>query len=278
MARPLRLEFAGALYHITSRGDRREDIYFDNVDRERWLEVLGEACQRFNWQVHSYCQMTNHYHLLVETVDGNLSRGMRHLNGQYTQSVNRRHGLVGHLFQGRYKSVLVQKEAYLLELSRYIVLNPLRAKMVKRAENWPWSSYPAHLGRVECPEWLDSDWLLGQFAKRRSTSIKRYQAFVEQGKGVCSPLDDVRHQLALGDDAFVKTAVELADPDNLRDVSRAQRRPVAQPLTYYLDSFDDPKQGMALAYQTGAYTMREIGEAYGVHEVTVGRAVRIWES
>lgn len=130
MARPLRLEFSGALYHVTSRGDRREDIYLDDEDRIDWLEVLGKVCGRFNWLVHAYCQMTNHYHLLVETVDGNLSMGMRQLNGQYTQRFNRRHSIVGHLFQGRYKSILVQKDSYLLELTRYVALNPIRAGMV----------------------------------------------------------------------------------------------------------------------------------------------------
>jgi putative transposase len=118
MARPLRLEFAGAVYHVTSRGDRREDIYRDDDDRQAWMGVLSLVCTRFNWVVHAFCQMTNHYHLLVETVDGNLSAGMRQLNGLYTQRFNRRHAQVGHVFQGRYKAILVQKEAYLLELSR----------------------------------------------------------------------------------------------------------------------------------------------------------------
>ena len=131
MARPLRIEFAGALYHVTSRGDRREDIYLDDGDRQLFLEVLEAVCERFNWEVHAYCLMSNHYHLLVETPDGNLSRGMRHLNGVYTQRFNRRHKKVGHVFQGRYKAILVQKENYLLELSRYIVLNPVRAGMVR---------------------------------------------------------------------------------------------------------------------------------------------------
>nr|MBS0021332.1 transposase [Gammaproteobacteria bacterium] len=120
MARPLRLEYAGALYHVTSRGDRREAIYRDDHDREAWLERLATVCQRFNWVVQAYCQMVNHYHLLVETVDGHLARGMRQLNGHYTQRFNRRHGVVGHLYQGRYKAILVQREAYLLELSRYV--------------------------------------------------------------------------------------------------------------------------------------------------------------
>ena len=128
MTRPLRLEFAGAVYHVTSRGDRREDIYLDDEDRNDWLVVLAMVCDRFNWVVHAYCQMTNHYHLFVETVEDNLSQGMRQLNGVYTQRFNRRHRQVGHLFQGRYKAILVQKEAHLLELSRYVVLNPVRAE------------------------------------------------------------------------------------------------------------------------------------------------------
>ena len=108
MARPLRLEFSGAVYHVTSRGDRREDIYLDDDDRQQWMAVLSLVCDRFNWIVHAFCQMTNHYHLLVETPDGNLSAGMRHLNGLYTQRFNRRHAQVGHLFQGRYKAILIQ--------------------------------------------------------------------------------------------------------------------------------------------------------------------------
>ncbi len=119
---------------MTSRGDKREDIYLDEDDREVWLEVLGRVCERFNWVVHACCQMTNHYHLLVETVDGNLSKGMRQLNGIYTQRFNRHHGMVGHLYQGCYKAILIQKENYLLELTRYVVLNPVRVSMVNTCQ------------------------------------------------------------------------------------------------------------------------------------------------
>ncbi|RRQ21110.1 transposase [Thiohalobacter thiocyanaticus] len=129
MARPLRIEVAGGLYHVTARGDRREDIYADEADRLHWLSIFDGVCDRFNWRCHGYCLMTNHYHLVVETPEANLSRGMRQLNGVYTQTFNRRHGLVGHLFQGRFKGILVEREAYLLELSRYVVLNPVRAGM-----------------------------------------------------------------------------------------------------------------------------------------------------
>lgn len=135
---PLRIEFSGALYHVTSRGDGQKDIYLNDLDRREYLSVLSEVCKRFNWTVHAYCLMSNHYHLLLETPDGNLSQGMRQLNGVYTQRFNRNHKRVGHVFQGRYKAIIVQKDTCLLELARYIVLNPVRAGMVHAAKDWPW--------------------------------------------------------------------------------------------------------------------------------------------
>jgi len=126
MSRPLRLEFAGALYHVTSRGDRREDIYENDCDRKGFLELLGDVCETYNWVSHGYCLMSNHYHLIIETPEGNLSKGMRQLNGVYTKRFNSMHGRVGHVFQGRYKAIHVDKESYLIELSRYVVLNPVR--------------------------------------------------------------------------------------------------------------------------------------------------------
>jgi putative transposase len=147
MARPLRLEFENALYHVTSRGDRRESIYRDDLDREGWLALLAAVCVRFNWRVYAYCLMSNHYHLLVQTLDGNLSSGMRQLNGVYTQQVNRRHGLSGHVFQGRFKAILVDADSYLLELARYVVLNPVRAGMVADAHTaWGQASHLARIG------------------------------------------------------------------------------------------------------------------------------------
>ena len=154
MSRPIRIEFSGALYHVTSRGDRREAIYEDDVDRERFLSVLGQVSEDFNWVCHAWCLMDNHYHLLIETPDGNLSKGMRQLNGVYTQYSNRRHRRVGHLFQGRYKAILIDGDSYLLELARYVVLNPVRAGMVKGPGEWPWSSYLAMVGKQSSPPWL----------------------------------------------------------------------------------------------------------------------------
>ena len=150
MARPLRIEFSGALYHVTSRGDRREPIFEDNEDRVLFLGTLAEGVERFNWVCHAYCLMTNHYHLVVETPDGNLSKGMRHLNGVYTQASNRRHARVGHLFQGRFKAILVDKDSHLLELARYVVLNPVRAGMVTKPGGATGSLLPREPGARAC--------------------------------------------------------------------------------------------------------------------------------
>ena len=193
MARPLRIEYAGAVYHVTSRGDRREAIYLDDTDREVWLEIFGSVCERFNWRCHAWVQMDNHYHLVVETVEGNLSKGMRQLNGVYTQAHNRRHNRVGHVFQGRFKGILFDADSYLLELSRYVVLNPLRAGMVKQLRHWKWSSYPAMTGKAKPPEWLETDWILGHFGEQRKRAVTRYIEFVREGKGLESVWDDKIH-------------------------------------------------------------------------------------
>ena len=278
MSRPLRIELAGGLYHVTSRGDRREEIYRDDEDREAWLEQLGAACERFNWRVHAYCEMTNHYHFVVETPQANLSKGMRQLNGVYTQYFNRRHGLVGHLFQGRFKAILVERDAYLLELSRYVVLNPVRAGMVGEPGAWAWSSYGAMVGLTVAPTWLETDWLLAQFGSSRNRAREGYAAFV--GEGDRSALwEGLRHQVFLGSESFVQQHVStVASPTRLREVPRAQRRPLAKAIAEYERQYADRREAMARAFLSGAYTMQEIGEHFGVHYSTVSRAVRWFES
>ncbi len=141
MARPLRIEYAGAFYHITARGNARQDIYLTDADRSAFLALLAQTCGRYDWRCHAYCLMSNHYHLLLETNQPTLSTGMKFLNGLYTQHFNRQHHRTGHLYQGRFKGILVERDAYLLELARYIVLNPVQASMVRSAKDWPWSSY-----------------------------------------------------------------------------------------------------------------------------------------
>ena len=205
MARPLRLEFSGALYHVTSRGNRQEAIYETDTDRENFLTILSEVCKRYHWLCHAYCLMDNHYHLLIETPEGNLSQGMRQLNGKYTQSFNRTHQRAGHVFQGRYKAILVDKDSYMLELCRYIVLNPVRAGMVRSAKDWQWSSYRAMIGLKNTPEWLETDGVLSNFAGHKAEAVKAYKHFVSQGRGQASPWEALRNQVFLGNEHFVES-------------------------------------------------------------------------
>jgi hypothetical protein len=204
---------------------------------------------------------------------------MRQLNGVYTQATNRRHGLVGHLFQGRFKAVLVERDAYLLELARYVVLNPVRAGMVPDAGDWPWSSYRTMIGQPPTPAWLETDWLLGQFDRERSRAQAGYAPFVHQGIGQPNVWDGLRHQVFLGSGAFVERHCSLSKPlDLLREVPRAQRRPLANSLADIARRYPVRREAMARAYQTGVYSMQEIADYFGVHYSTVSRAVRRLET
>ena len=275
MTRPIRLQYPGALYHVTTRGDRKRGIYNDDNDRLVWNHLLGNTCSRFNMIIHAYCQMGNHYHLLAETVEPNLADCIRYLNGCYSAYFNRKYRLVGHVFQGRYKAIICQAETYLLELVRYIVLNPVRARMVKEPEHWWWSSHRAMLGLGESPAWLDATSLLKRFGEQPDQAKMAYRQFVLAGIGRTSPLAAVRHQTVLGDDAFIARLArssESRDPD----IARVQRRTSASDLDYYFNRYDR-KEAMARAYYSTHFSMNEIAKHTGVSTRTVSRAVRKFE-
>lgn len=273
MARPLRVDLAGGVYHVTSRGDGREDIYLSDEDREAWLVVLGQVCTRFNWVCHAWCQMTNHYHILIETPEANLSQGMRQLNGVYTQYINRTHRRVGHVFQGRFKGILVEKDSYLLELARYVVLNPLRARMVKRLEDWPWSSYLAMCDLAPRPVWLQTGWLLAQFGEQHDQAIAAYVRFVHEGARLPSVWTKLQAQVFLGSEAFVQKMQALAQENaTFSEIPHAQRRAITQPLALFEAGYPR-KQAMAQAYLSGQHSMAMIARHFGVHYTTVSRAV-----
>ncbi len=274
MSRPLRIEFPGALYHVTSRGDGREAIFLDDEDREAFLAVFGEVIETFHWVVHAYCLMGNHYHVLIETPDGNLSRGMRQLNGIYTQRFNRKQGRMGHVFQGRYKAILVQKESHLLELARYVVLNPVRAAMVTAVGDWPWSSYQATAGLCGAPPWLTTQWLLATFSSQKRRAEKRYVAFVTNSEVKSAPWENLTGQIFLGSDGFVESSQRSVKPDAcLDEVPTAQRRPPAKPLTEF-EKGHARDEAIAQAYASGGYSLKEIGNHFNLHYSRVSRIVQ----
>jgi putative transposase len=284
MSRPLRIEFPGAVYHVTSRGDRRETIYRDDHDRAAQLAIVAQAMERFDAQVLAYCLMGNHYHLVLHTRRANLSRLMRHVNGVYTQTFNRRHGVVGHLFQGRFKAILVDRDAYLLALCRYVERNPVAAGMVRAPDEWRWSSCRAHLGQVATPTWLDSDGLHGYLlgaplvdAAGRRRAARRYAALVAEQKE-----DDASFwqgalcgQIYLGDEAFVERmqaqgAPKVASP---RNVPKAQRM---RPLTWrecLTQCNDDRDAALLMAYRDGGITMTALAGQAGLSVSHVSRLI-----
>ena len=271
MARPLRLEFSHAVYHVTSRGNARQKIVRGDEDRQAFLFTLAHVVDRFGWYCHAYCLMNNHYHLLVETPKPNLSLGMRQLNGPYTQAFNRRHRRVGHLFQGRFKAILVEKDAYLLELCRYVVLNPVRAKLVKHPKQWKWSSYRAMVGQTTVPEFLTVDWVLEYFSRRGRVAQQRYQAFVLEGIGVESPWDALRGQMYLGSEEFVTRH----QPNKLlREIPRRQTLAYRPSVAELFAKRGSRERHIAIAYRKYSYRLWEIAEHLGVHYSTVSRLLR----
>lgn len=275
MARPIRIEFPGALYHVTARGNRCENIYDDDIDRDRFLKILGQVITDANWLCYAYCLMDNHYHLVIETPDGNLSKGMRQLNGVFTQTSNRRHGQSGHLFQGRYKAILVDSDNYLMELTRYVVLNPMRAGIVDNPGAWPWSSYNAIIGEAVTPPWLAKDRLLAQFAAQRKKAVQHYIQFIAQGMGQESIWMHLNRQVFLGDDNFIRRMQEkIKGKSDDINIPQVQRRSPAKPLAEIAKAHKNRDRAIVAAYKTGEYSYQDIGTFFNLHFTTVGNIVR----
>jgi REP element-mobilizing transposase RayT len=222
MARPLRIEFPGAFYHITARGNERKPIYRNDRDRVLFLKILAEVADRFRLLVHSYVLMDNHYHLLVETLEANLGRALHRLNARHAQTFNWTHRRVGHLFQGRYKSLLVDRDAYLLELSRYIHLNPVRAGMVEHADQYRWSSAGAYVGKHPAPPFLTIADVLGHFGCSERRAAKRYAQFLLHGEthlDATSPLNNVIGQTLLGSPDWIREILARLEVDGAPDLA-----------------------------------------------------------
>lgn len=279
MSRPLRIEFPGALYHVTSRGDRREPIFEDDDDRQALLRILAQSLERFDGCCLSYCLMPNHYHFVLETRRANLSRLLRQVNGVYTQRYNRRHDKVGHLFQGRFRAIVIDRDAYLLEVCRYVDLNPVRALLVRRPQDWRWSSYRAHVDLDARPAWLDSTALRQQFSRNKGVSGRRYAEFVAQGRGVRLWEEALRGQIYLGDERFMERMHSKSR--NVRgagEIPRAQRRGKTHPLQVYLSNRRGRDEGIMRAYRDGGYTQTAIAKELGLSVSRVSRVIRQGEA
>jgi len=280
MSRPLRIEFPGAVYHITARGNEKKAIFRNNQDKKSYLELLTLVVKRFHWLCHGYCLLGNHYHLLIETLESNLSRGMKQLDGIYTQKFNNKYKRVGHLFQGRYKAILVEKESYLLELSRYIVLNPVRAGIVSQLEEWPWSSYCAIIGKVKKPEFLIIDWILSQFSLDKKKAIEEYKQFVISGYNKEFPYNKLVGQIILGSEGFLKKVSSYLiqeSKENMQEVPREQQLSLLPQLDEIFQEEvgkGTPRDNIIyMVYYDYNFTMREIGEYLGLHYTTISRVI-----
>jgi len=281
MARPLRIEFPGAVYHVTNRGNERKAVFRDDQDRKMFLDTLKGVTLRYNWLCHAYCLMENHYHLLIDTPDGNLSIGMRQLNGVYTQGFNKRHDRVGHLFQGRFKAVLVQKDNHLLEACRYVVLNPVRAKRVQKPEGWVWSSYGATAGLAKPHPCLVTNWVLSQFGSKRKTAQASYRRFIRDGIGAGSIWKSARARSVLGEETFIKSLSEyVKGRKHIPEIAKSQRfmnKPQLEDI-FRPEVLGDKRKrdkGIGRAVFEHGYTQREVADHLGIHFTSVSRILRV---
>jgi putative transposase len=280
MARPLRIEYPGAVYHLTSRGNERRTIFTDDRDREGFLDLLHQVNRRYHWLCHAYCLMENHYHLLIETPEGNLSIGMRQLNGVYTQSFNRRHDRVGHLLQGRFQAALIQKDSHLLEACRYIVWNPVRAKLVKKAEEWKWSSYRATAGRSKPHPCLTTNWILGQLGDTQEGEEREYRKFVQEGIHQESIWKGVKGQSILGREDFVRRLRPyLQRYSKVPEIPKEQRflsRPSLEDLFAgrTLQHRGRRNEKIKEAVERHGYRQREVADHLSMHFTSISRILR----
>lgn len=286
MARPLRIQYPGAAYHITSRGNERKDIFKSRGDREKFVEYLRAARQRYGAVIYCYCLMDNHYHLLLKTPKDNLSQIMQHINGSYATYHNIKRKRAGHLFQGRYHAILVEADAYALELSRYIHLNPVRAGMVKRPEEHTWSSYGRYIDGRAQPEWLQTSQILAHLSSKESEARSRYQTFVEDKLGCSypSPLQKAVAGTILGCNAFVDT-IRQKYLDNCKagrnlpaHRTLTRHRSISQIVGKVHEYIEDKelarKTGIHLCHRYSGEKLRTIGERFGLSDSGVTQASR----
>jgi len=271
MSRPLRIEYPGALYHVTSRGNRRARVFADAEDSKAFLNILAEVNQRFETRCHAYCLMGNHYHLLMETPRANLSRAMRQLNGVYTQTSNWLHRKVGHVFQGRYKAILIEKDAHFLEAARYVVLNPVRAGLVLRPEDWPWSSYKATAGLAKGEDCLTIGSLLGQFCDDGADAMLKYSEFVVDAPDTRLEEEVVSGVVYGGGEFAARCRLQVRGGGNIVEIPREQRFVGRPELASILKRPGKLIEKVIEAVEVHGYTQKAVADELGVHYSAVSK-------
>ncbi|MDA0979161.1 MAG: transposase [Proteobacteria bacterium] len=290
MSRPVRIEFPGAVYHVTSRSGNNgrnsqsqnstqesQNVFKDDEDRAVFLNVLENVVDRFGWLLHSYVLMDDHYHLVVEIPEANLSRGMRQLNGVYTQHVNRRHGLEGPVFQGRFKGILLEKSSYLLPVCRHVVTNPARLQEGANYASFKWSSYRSLAGQVKKPAFLFCDDVLGSFGKREKEAQRKYRDYVKGGLDSASPLEQRINQVLLGTPGFLNEMQPILQGEKLskRGPKAARRRWSLSAIFKKVEEKTRFERNGLIkkAHLDHGYTLMEIGDHLGLHYTTVSKVV-----
>ena len=289
MARPLRIEYPGAFYHVTSRGNEQKDIFKSKSDREKFISYLESASIRYGAVIHAYCLMSNHYHLLVETPHANLSQIMKHINSSYTIYYNVKRKRAGHLLQGRFKAILVDGDVYAKELSRYIHLNPVRAKIITVPEDYPWMSYRYYIGE-KAPDWLTTGFTLADFSKDTQTARIKYKDFVHDliNKEYQSPLMETVASAILGCPEFVSAIEERylrskkADRD-LPSLRELARRPSLDDIVKAVKNIFPENERLAtktsvyICHRYSGAKLKKIGAMFGLTESGVTRASKRFE-
>lgn len=285
MARPLRIIYPGAFYHVTSRGNEKKDIFKSRRDREKFLEYLTSASERYGAVIHAYCLMSNHFHLLLETPSGNISQIMSHIIGAYTTYFNIKRKRAGHLFQGRYKAILVEADEYAVELSRYIHLNPVKAGIAVEPGEYQWSSYRSYIGEALLPEWLKTSYILSCFGKKEPTARKNYCDFVEKldVEKYESPLNNAIGGSILGSPGFIEEITEthlkgreedkgipalrhFSGKPSLEDIINAAKEAIR-------DNEKLARQaGIYLCHKYSGAALKEIANKFDVGETAIGEA------
>ncbi len=274
MARPLRPEYAGAVYYISSVGNRGQSVFQNSADGNAWVEVLEGVCGRFDCRCFGYCLMSDGYHLVIKTPKPNLSKAIRQLNGVYTQRSNRLHDTDGHVFRGRYKSIVVQREKYLLPLMAHIFLLPLRAGFVKHPNQFKWSSCRYLYGKDDVPGYVD----LGWFSEGFSSDTDNFDEFLDENHSR-DVVSETRKQIYLGDDKFIELVQEkTSKASKSKDIPKYQvTKPVLSLINGFARSGNSREEAIAKTYLTGDYTLREVADAVSVHYSVVSKIVNEYE-